>query len=208
MRSKKTPGRAARGLEATSSRPSDDTSNNLKPNSPQRTVLDRNDRCDITPVYRAVIAEAARHLLPMDISLDKASEFAGLPDRFLNKALNPDTPSGRQMGWRSLQTFFDLIFPDGFELRIKRKAGPQFDALSLKYAMRYDKAFAKAKTRREMLAEWGRKGGLKHSAATMAKLGRRGARARRKKLPKEVRSELARRAARARWANRKGEPAS
>lgn len=105
---KRHPGRDAQGVEGSAkSRLGDAAFLPPKKTESQRTVLDTDDRRDITPIYRAIVAEGVRHLLAMNIPLDKASEFCGLPDRYLNKALNPDSFSGRQMSWPSLQTFLD-----------------------------------------------------------------------------------------------------
>ena len=155
------------------------------------------------PVCLSMMAAVERLRLARDIPMDRLSEFAGLAERAYSKSLYPDTSSGRQPRWETLQTILDVLAPDGIDITITPRTGPRLDAVRMRYELRYDKAMANHRTRRELLSEWGRRGGLKHSPQTMAAIGRRGARARSKTLPPEKRSELARRASAARWAKRR-----
>jgi hypothetical protein len=138
--------------------------------------------------------------------MDNFCEIAGLPDRYYPKALSCDEPSGRQAAWPTLQIIVDTLYPDGCDVEIRPRAGAALDAFALKYSLRFDKQLSDGRTRRSLLREWGRLGGLKHSRQQLAKMGRRGARARNQRLPKEKRVELARRAARALWAKKKALP--
>jgi general stress protein YciG len=183
------PRRPSRDSEVTSPRsPSDSES--------QRTA-------PITAICFAIVGEFERRRLALGSPpQDKLSEFAGVPDRAYAKwIISPHTSSGRQPSWPSLQRIADVLYPDGFQLRITARQGPALNALSHKFSLRYDKIFADARTRREQLAEWGRQGGLRHDPQWMVKIGRRGGRARVRRQSKEKRSEVARLAARARWGN-------
>jgi general stress protein YciG len=119
---------------------------------------------DATPVYRAIILECERRRVALGMSMEKFSEFAGLPDRYYAKALRVDEPSGRQASWSTLQIIVDCLFPDGFDVQLKPKIGGQLDALSLMFKTRYEQALGNGKTRREHMAEIGRKGGAARKA--------------------------------------------
>jgi hypothetical protein len=121
---------------------------------------------DATPVYRAIILECERRRVALGMSMEKFSEFAGLPDRYYAKALRVDEPSGRQASWSTLQIIVDCLFPDGFDVQLKPKVGAQLDALSLMFKTRYEQSLGNGKTRREHMAEIGRKG----AAARASKL--------------------------------------
>jgi hypothetical protein len=164
------------------------------------------DRSGITPVYRQTVAAVERLFLATGAPQEKAAEFAGLPDRYLAKMFHPDSPSGKQASWATLQRVLDVVAADGFTLTIEARPGPIFDALSHKFEMRYDRARAKPQTRRQLLAEWGRRGGLKKRELPLEerlKIARRLNRARKRKLSTEKRSKLASEASRARWLRRR-----
>lgn len=72
-------------------------------------------------------------------SMENFSEFSGLADRSYQKLLHPDTPSGRQAQWQTLQSIVDVVFPDGFDIEIKPKSGPRLAEMQAEYARRYSK---------------------------------------------------------------------
>lgn len=148
-----------------------------------------------TSIYFAIMGEVERRRLALGIPMEKLSEFCGISDRAYSKYQAPDTSSGRQATWSVLQAIVDCLFADGLDLRIRARKGPKLDALSARYALKFDRAFADGRTRRELLSEWGSRGGRSHDANHLTKIGRRGGRARREKLSAAKRSELARHAA-------------
>ena len=192
-RSRKTDGPVESAKPAISTAPSPET---------QRTETHVTNRSGVVPIYRAIAAELERLFLATGAPQEKAAEFIGLPDRYIAKMFNPDSASGKQPSWPTVQRFVDFVASDGVTVKIIARPGPIFDALSRKFEMRFDKALANPRTRRQLLAEWGRRGGLKQrelSKDQRAKIGKRLNRARNLKLSKGKRSELAARAARARW---------
>jgi hypothetical protein len=112
-----------------------------------------------TPIFRAIMLECERRRIALGMSMEKFSEFAGLPDRYYAKALRADEPSGRQASWATMQVIFDALFPDGYDLCVNARSGPMLDALSMQYKVRYEQSMANGKTRRQHLSEIGRKGG-------------------------------------------------
>jgi hypothetical protein len=162
------------------------------------------DRPGVEDIYRALMVEIERLRLSRGIPLATFSEFAGLPDRYQAKALWADRPSGRQASWPMLQAMIDVLAPDGFLVRVTPKRGLRMSALRQQYALRFDRALSDQKTRRELLSEWGRRGGAarwKNSTAKdRSRFARKGGRARAKKLSAEERTKLALHASRIRSA--------
>jgi hypothetical protein len=134
------------------------------------------------PIYRAIMLECERQRLSRGLPMERFSEFAGLPERYYPKALWADQPSGRQAQWGTLQIIIDALFPDGYDLIIKPRIGPEIDAHALRYKTRYAVAPTNSKTQRELMSE----------------LGKKGAEARNKKLSPWQRKRIAQRAGKAR----------
>lgn len=112
-----------------------------------------------TPIYRAVMLEVERRRLQLGLSMDRLSEVAGLADRAYAKMLYPETASGRQAQWNTLQAVFDVLFADGFDVAIKPRAGAKLDQISSRYKIRFSAGFFNEKTLRELMSEMGKKGG-------------------------------------------------
>jgi len=142
------------------------------------------------PIYRAIMLECEQRRIALNLPMEKFSEFAGLPERYFAKALWADQPSGRQAQWGTLQIIMDTLYPDGFDLIIKPRQGPELDALRFKYKVKYGGTLADGKTRREHMSIIGRKGAQARLAklppkklqALMRKAGRASGRTRRAKL--------------------------
>jgi hypothetical protein len=138
---------------------------------------------DAVAVYRALLLECERRRQQLGVSMERFSEFAGIPDRSYGKCLYPDSSAGRQATWETVQRIVDGLFPDGFDLIMKPRKGPGLDKYSVKFAARFGAAFHDRKHIREHMSE----------------LGKRGAAGYKSKVSKSRRSALARRAAMARW---------
>src|SRR5215211_4164390 len=70
----------------------------------------------ITPFYRSIMLEIERRRISLGISMDEASDRAGVADRSYSKILYADAPSGRQATWRTLQDVVDGLFPAGYDV--------------------------------------------------------------------------------------------
>jgi hypothetical protein len=112
------------------------------------------------PVYRAVVLELERRRQQLGVSMERFSEFAGLPDRSYAKIIWPDGVAGRQAQWETVQRVVDALFPDGFDLEIRPRKGPELDKLSAKFKARFGAAFHDRKAARDHMRELGRKGAL------------------------------------------------
>ena len=49
-----------------------------------------------TPIYRSIMLQVHDRMTALGLPLEKLSEFAGLPDRYIGKAIHCDEKSGRQ----------------------------------------------------------------------------------------------------------------
>lgn len=141
----------------------------------------------VTAIYRAIMLEVESRRLALGFPMERFSEWAGLPDRYYPKALMADTPSGRQASWETLQTIVDALFPHGFDLIIKAKPGKVIGASDMKAQILQLREAANPQTRRERMAEIGRR-----ATFESRQLGRL-------KLTKRQRKKIARMAAIARW---------
>lgn len=115
--------------------------------------------------------------------MERMSELMGAAERSYSKLVYAETPSGRVAQWATLQAAIDVLFHDGFALRIDPAP---------------DGALTSAGARRRIRAEQAR-----WNAATtrqhMTELGAKGLAARNARMTPEERSAHARRAAAARW---------
>ena len=138
-----------------------------------------------TPFYRQVLLEVERRRQQMNLSQERLGEIAGIADRSYSKYLHPDTNNGRIAQWPTLQAVLETLFPDGFDVEIRPRKGPQLTALSMKYQIRVAAAVNDRRAQRQLMRE----------------LGARGGRARAEKLSPERRREIASIGARARQVN-------
>lgn len=138
-----------------------------------------------TPVYRALLLEIERQRQAIGISMDALSDEAGFADRYYAKALHPDTPSGRQARWETVQEMLDALFPGGFDIEIRAKTGVCLSAQDLRRKIKFAAADRDPVTRRKLMAEIGRLGGQARA-----------------KMSPERRREIALKAAKTRLRNR------
>lgn len=118
------------------------------------------DRPHVVSLYRAIVLEIERRRIHLGLSMDEFSDRAGAADRFWSKALYPDTPSGRQARWSTLQEFCDAAFPEGFDVEIRPKVGLRLDAKDLRCKIKFAAAPKDARSQRELMRELGRQGGI------------------------------------------------
>jgi hypothetical protein len=79
-------------------------------------------------------------------------------DRYFAK--NPDSPSGRQAQWRTIQDIVDALFPEGFDVEIRPKVGLRMDAEQLRCKIKFAAAATDKKLQRELMRGLGAKGGI------------------------------------------------
>jgi hypothetical protein len=92
-----------------------------------------------TDIYKAIMEKAERRRRRLGLSMERFSEFSGLPERYYSKALYCDTPSGRQASWPLLQALLDVLFADGFDVRITPRRGPRQAALMEEFHRRFQR---------------------------------------------------------------------
>jgi hypothetical protein len=139
----------------------------------------------VTPIYRSIMLEIERRRHAVGFPMEKFSEYAGLPERYYAKALHPDTSSGRQAQWGTLQIIIEALFPHGFDVTITPKPGQIMTEESLKAKLLHLQAQKDPKSQRQLMVE------LASRATTDAR------KAGRKKIPRWRRRQIARQAGRA-----------
>ena len=138
-----------------------------------------------TPIYLAIMLEVERRRQQVGISQDRICELMGTAERSYAKALHPDNPSGRCATWPTLQAAIDVLFCEGFDLRLVPGTFLPRTTEGTKRLIRAEAAHWNASAKRQWMAE----------------IGRRGGKARVAKLTPEQRRQSAIRAITARWAN-------
>ena len=146
----------------------------------------------IPPVYRAIILEVERRRLAVGISMDRVSELMGAAERSYAKMLYPETSSGRMARWETLQSALDVLFCDGYELRLNAHR-----AIPITVSIQPSNVLTTEGTKRKIKAEaatWDRR--IRRDL--MKELSVKATEAR-KLIPAWKRRQIARKAARARW---------
>lgn len=139
-----------------------------------------------TAIYRALMAACEGRRVELGLSMATVNDLAGLQDGFFAKMLYPDTPSGRQVRWETLQLAVEALFGKGFTVHIVADEDENRRILS---APRIDDT-ASANARK--IRHW------RHTRHFQV-LGSLGAKSLFSNMTKEQRSAKARRASKARW---------
>lgn len=112
----------------------------------------------ITPVYRALMSELERRRLHLGLSMWQTDDEACTQDGYYAKALWADARSGRQARWETLQLIIDALFPTGFDLVLRPRAGAPLNPAAQKRVVRFAAATVNRKTQRELMREIGMQG--------------------------------------------------
>jgi hypothetical protein len=83
----------------------------VKIRHPKRPVV-------VPPVYWALVGALEERRLQIGISMERVAELAGTADRSFAKALSPESVSGRQVRFETLELYFGALFPEGYQLRV------------------------------------------------------------------------------------------
>lgn len=158
-------------------------------------------------IYLAIVRAVDRRIRTLGWTMEDCDTRAGLPDRYVAKAPHPNTASGRQASWQSLQCLIGALYPNG--VRVRLEPLPITDARQLERLRKQEplRKFGGCDRRKFDLLEFSRRGGIAGAKARNEKLtpqrrsaiARKAARARQAKLTPQERAEIARDAARARW---------
>jgi hypothetical protein len=114
----------------------------------------------VVPFFRAIMLELERQRLSRGLSMQEICDHSGLADYYYSKALHASTPSGRQARWDSLQDLVDALFPAGYDVIIRPKAGMRLSAADLRCKIKSAAALTDRKSQREFMRELGRLGGV------------------------------------------------
>lgn len=138
--------------------------------------------------YRALMVVFERQRLAMGYSMDEVDRIAGTQDGYFAKMLYPDTPTGRQALWPTVDIVAEALFGRDFEIVISGRNEPLVSALTI------DKG---ASTNALKNRHW------RHSRH-FAELGRLGGLARAKNLSKQQIRAIGKKGAKASKAKRQG----
>jgi hypothetical protein len=112
-----------RGSRGKASNDHDDLASSRTPAIHQRTtatgIASGKPRQNATALYNALIAEAEAERQRLRWPMWYLDDRAGSPDGYFSKAKHPDTATGRQATWFSLQLIFDALFPGGFRIKVE-----------------------------------------------------------------------------------------
>lgn len=89
-----------------------------------------------TAIYRMLMVEFERQRLARDLSMVQVDVLAGGQEGFYSKMIYPDTPSGRQSRWETVQEYGAALFGRDFTLSIVRGEGPYNTVNSALYPAR------------------------------------------------------------------------
>lgn len=117
----------------------------------------------VSDVYRALAAQLHDRIRRLGLPMWRCDDLSGVQDGYTAKMLHPDTPSGRQASWPTLDLVMTALFPDGYDIIIKPRDGQK--ALKLT-APRNPTVDARD---RAVFQKYGRLGGLKAAANRRAK---------------------------------------
>lgn len=122
-------------------------------------------RASVTPLYRALVGEMHARIRRLGVTMWQCDDLSGLQDGYTAKLLHPDTPSGRQARWETLQLLVDALYPDGYTVIIKPQDGAKAAA-----RLQPESNPVIEKRVRAVMQAMGRKGGLKSWEKRRAKL--------------------------------------
>jgi hypothetical protein len=140
-----------------------------------------------TAIYMAIMENCERRRIDLGWPMWKVDDKAGTNDGYYAKALYPNTPSGRQAKWESLQLIVEALYKGGFRVTIEPENPDMLSAPSI------DKG---PSTNAVVVRHW------RHTRH-FKQLGQKGGHARMEKLSEAKRIAIAKRAARARWSKKR-----
>ena len=156
-----------------------------KHNSPSLDAATHAPRSSSTVLYRAIVAILDRRIRSLRWPMHECDDRSGLQDGYTAKLLHPDTASGRQARWESLQLLIDALYPQGFVISMRASAGIAMRASA-------SKINAPVPARASMYVP------TPEQAREMARMRWQG-------VPEKRRRTLARRAANTRWSRHRSE---
>jgi transcriptional regulator with XRE-family HTH domain len=134
------------------------------------------------PIYRLFMLEVERRRRQLNVSMERLSEIAGVADRAYSKYLHSGSAHGRTARWETIQIIADALWPDGLDIEIKARKGPKLTAIGMRHQIAHIAANHDRPAQRDLMRELSKKAAVARA-----------------KIPSERHSEIASRAARARW---------
>ena len=117
----------------------------------------------VSDIYRALAAQLHDRIRKLGLPMWRCDDLSGVQDGYTAKMLHPDTPSGRQASWLTLDLMMQALYPDGYDIIVRPRDGRK--ALKLT-APRNPTVDARD---RAVFQKYGRLGGLKAAANRQAR---------------------------------------
>ena len=84
-----------------------------------------------TSIYRALMVAVEARRLELGLSMDRVNDLAGLQDGYFAKMIYPDTPSGRQAQWATVDLAMEALFGKGYDVFVVSNSESKRSAVSL-----------------------------------------------------------------------------
>jgi len=156
---------------------------------------------DATKLYHDVIWELRKQIHELGLTMEQCDDVSGNQDGFTAKMLAPETKSGRQAQWRTVQNLTDSLMPLGYKLRIVPIGSPdEIRAIINRKLARLGKELTGLSYQQKI--EKINKLGRMQMRDLARHAGRLGGLSRAKKLTPKQRQRIARKGGKARWLKR------
>lgn len=151
-----------------------------------------------TAIYESLMWEIRKHLHDLGMTMRQCDNVSGLQDGYVAKMMHPNTDSGRQAHWRTVQELIDALYPGGVRITIRPIAAMAQIKQSINRKLANETDVLSGLSMADGMAKKGHLGRMQlRDLASMA--GRKGNESRNRKLTPRQRQILARKAIRARW---------
>lgn len=136
-----------------------------------------------TALYRSLMEVIERRRLDLGLSMERVNDLAGTQDGYYAKMIYPDTPSGRQARWETVDLVVQALFGRDFTVQF----GGEFPGMLRPGSIQHD-----VNEKSRQIRHW-------RNFRHFKELSDKGNVARQIKLSPRRRSAIARKAAKTRW---------
>lgn len=109
----------------------------------------------VTGIYQQLVEQIHARIKRLGLPMWRCDDLSGVQDGYTAKMLHPETPSGRQARWETLQLLIDAVYPDGFSVTIRPRGRGTPKALQRTSNKQVDQRV------KAVMMMTGRQGGLK-----------------------------------------------
>lgn len=151
-----------------------------------------------TAIYQAIMWEVRKHSHELGITMRQCDNVSGNQDGYTAKMMHPETNSGRQARWETLQDLVDALYPGGVRITIRPLSSMAQIKTAINRKLAKDTDVLSGVSMADKMAKAGHLGRMQlRDLASIA--GRKGNESRNRRLTPRQRKIIAKRAIRARW---------